>query len=255
VDDGAYVELRNAVLSGQPYPIRGWMIYKQNPMHILPDRRRTEAMFRKMEFVAVVDIVPSDSAWLADVILPESTYLERLDPAEEFNAPYPFVGLRQQVVPPVFNTKPNLEIMQGLASRLGLSTYFDFDIHRYIDAQLVPAGITVRDLKATGTWTNRTGRKYGATRNPDHRFRTPSGKIELVNERLRRNGYDPRPRARCASCRASRRTSRTPRTRTTPGSTSCVPRTSCGSTAKAPPRAASTTATSSSRGAQSVKCV
>ena len=27
------------------------MIYKQNPMHILPDRRRTERMFRKMDFV------------------------------------------------------------------------------------------------------------------------------------------------------------------------------------------------------------
>ena len=193
VDDGAYVELREAVMEDRPYPVRGWMIYKQNPMHILPDRRRTEAMFRKMEFVAVIDIVPSDSAWFADVILPESTYLERTDPLEEFNAPYPFVGLRQQVVTPLFNTRPNLEIMQGLASRLGLSAFFDFDINRYIAAQLAPVGITQGDLAANGVWTNRTGRTYGATRHPDYRFRTPSGKIELSNERLRRNGYDPLP--------------------------------------------------------------
>ncbi|MBI3403393.1 MAG: molybdopterin-dependent oxidoreductase [Acidobacteria bacterium] len=194
VDDGAYIELRDAVMADTPYPVRGWMIYKQNPMHILPDRRRTEAMFRKMDFVAVIDIVPSDSAWLADVILPESTYLERNDPLEEFNAPYPFVGLRQQVVPPLFNTRPNLEIMQGLASRLGLSAFFDFDINRYIADQLAPIGITRRELAVNGVWTNRSGRKYGATRKPDYRFRTPSGKIELTNERLRRNGYDPLPR-------------------------------------------------------------
>jgi thiosulfate reductase / polysulfide reductase chain A len=194
VDDGAYVELRDAVLKDQPYPIRAWMIYKQNPMHILPDRRRTEATFRKMDFVAVVDIVPSDSAWLADVILPESTYLERNDPLEEFNAPYPFIAMRQQVVPPLFNTKPNLEIMQGLASRLGLGQFFGYDINGYRRAQLEPLGLSLRDLQATGTWTNRTGRRYGGTRTAEYRFRTPSGKIELANERLRRNGLDALPR-------------------------------------------------------------
>ncbi len=194
VDDGAYVEVREAVLADRPYPVRGWMIYKQNPMHILPDRRRTEAMFRKMDFVAAIDIVPSDSAWFADVILPESTYLERTDPIEEFNAPYPFAALRQQAVPPIFNTRSNLEIMQGIASRLELSAFFDYDMARYHAAQLEPLGIKVGDLAATGIWTNRTGRKYGATRHPEYRFRTPSGRIELANERLRRNGYDALPR-------------------------------------------------------------
>ena len=193
VDDGAYVELRDAVIADTPYPVRGWMIYKQNPMHILPDRRRTEAMFRKMDFVAVIDIVPSDSAWFADVILPESTYLERTDPLEEFNSPYPFVGLRQQVVAPLFNTRPNLDIMQGLASRLGLSAFFDFDIDTYIAAQLAPLGETKSNLAKNGVWSNRSGRTYGATRNAEYRFRTPSGKIELTSERLRRNGYDALP--------------------------------------------------------------
>ncbi len=192
--DGAWIELRKAVLADEPYPVRGWLIYKQNPMQMLPDRRQTEAMFRKMDFVAAIDIVPSDSAWLADVILPESTYLERTDPIEEFNAPYPFVALRQQVVVPQFNTRPNLEIMQGLAARLGLSAVFEYDMPRYHAAQLAPVGISLADLRRTGIWTDRRGRHYGATRHPDYRFRTPSGKIELANERLRRHGLDPLPR-------------------------------------------------------------
>jgi thiosulfate reductase/polysulfide reductase chain A len=192
-DDGAYVELREAILQDRPYPVRGWMVYKQNPMHILPDRRQTEALFRKMDFIAVIDIIPSDSAWMADVILPESTYLERTDPIEEFSSPYPFVGLRQQVVRPAFDTRPCLDIMKGLASRLDLNSYFAFDIDAYIDAQLAPLGITRDELRKTGIWTDRSGRTYGATRTPDYRFRTPSGKIELANERLRRNGFDPLP--------------------------------------------------------------
>jgi thiosulfate reductase/polysulfide reductase chain A len=170
------------------------MIYKQNPMHTLPDRRLTAAMFRKMEFVAAIDIIPSDSAWMADVILPESTYLERNDPLEEFNAPYPFIAVRQQVVPPLFNTKPNLEIMQGLGSRLGLAQFFDYDINAYRTAQLGPLGLSLADLQEKGVWTNRTGRHYGATRTAEYRFRTPSGKIELANERLRRKDLDPIPR-------------------------------------------------------------
>ncbi len=192
--DGAYIDLRQAVLEDHPYPVRGWMIYKQNPMHTLPDRRLTAAMFRKMEFVAAIDIIPSDSAWMADVILPESTYLERNDPLEEFNAPYPFIAVRQQVVPPLFNTKPNLEIMQGLGSRLGLAQFFDYDINAYRTAQLGPLGLSLADLQEKGVWTNRTGRHYGATRTAEYRFRTPSGKIELANERLRRKDLDPIPR-------------------------------------------------------------
>jgi thiosulfate reductase/polysulfide reductase chain A len=193
-EDGAYVELREAVLADRPYPVRGWMIYKQNPLHILPDRAKTEAMFRRMDFVAAIDIVPSDSAWMADVILPESTYLERTDPVEAFAAPYGFLALRRQVVPPMFDTRPALDIMKGLAKRLGLEAWFQYDIDSVIAAQLAPQGLTRADFDRTGMWSDRRSRSYGTTRNAEYRFRTPSGRIELANERLRRQGLDPLPR-------------------------------------------------------------
>lgn len=193
-DDGAYVDVREPILTDTPYPVRGWMIYKQNPLHALPDRRRTEQMFRKMEFVAVVDVVPSDSAWLADVILPESTYLERTDPVEAFTAPHGFLALRRQVVAPAFDTRSGLEIVKGLAARLDLGRYFDYDIDTVIRAQLAPRGLTLRDFEQTGSWSDRTRRSYGSTLAADYRFKTPSGKIELANERMRRQGYDALPR-------------------------------------------------------------
>lgn len=193
-EDGAYLEVRENVLADDPYPVRGWMIYKQNPMHALPDRARTEKMFRKMEFVAVVDIQPTDSAWFADVILPESTYLERNDPIEGFNAPYAFLAWRRRVIPPVHDTRSCLQIMQGLAARTGLSEYFKFTIDEFIAAQLQPQGLTVKDFENTGVWSNRTARNYGTTLTPDFAFRTPSGKIELASERLRRRGLDPLPK-------------------------------------------------------------
>jgi len=193
-DDGAYVDVREPILADEPYAVRGWMIYKQNPLHALPDRAKTERMLRKMDFVAVVDIAPSDTAWMADVILPESTYLERTDPIEAFTSPYGFLALRRQVVAPAFDTRPCLDIVKGLASRLGLAQFFDYDMDHLIAAQLAPHGLTLRDFDQTGMWTDRTSRSYGTASGPEFRFRTPTGKIELANERLRRQGLDPLPR-------------------------------------------------------------
>ena len=34
----------------------------------------------KLDFIAVVDIIMNDTAWFADVVLPEASYLERYDP-------------------------------------------------------------------------------------------------------------------------------------------------------------------------------
>ncbi len=133
--DGVFLQARENVLAGTPYPVKGWMVYKQDPMNALPDRARTLQMIEKMDFVGVVDTQLSDTAWYADVVFPESTYLERLDPLHMLPGIWPVVVMRQQVVPPIHDTKPNLEIMQGLASRLGLADYFDYTIEDWVEAQ------------------------------------------------------------------------------------------------------------------------
>ena len=119
--DGAYLKLRENVIAGTPYPVKAWMIHKQDPMNALPNQARTLEMLQQMDFVGVVDVQMSDTAWYADVIFPESTYLERTDPVEVQSGITPVVVYRQQVVKPAHDTKTTLEISQGLAKRLGLS--------------------------------------------------------------------------------------------------------------------------------------
>jgi thiosulfate reductase/polysulfide reductase chain A len=191
--DGAYVDFREKVLRDDPYPVRGFVVYKQNPMHSLPDRARTRALIDKMEFVAVIDIMPTDTAWLADVILPESTYLEREDPVIGFQDPHPFLAMRRPVVEPLYDTRSNFDIMKGLSERLGFPEFFDYSIEDMQRAQLAPFGLHPDDMVATGVWTDRTGRRYGSTLTGEYRFRTPTGKIELTSERFRRRGYPPVP--------------------------------------------------------------
>jgi len=193
--DGAYLPLREQVLQGKPYPVKGWMIYKQDPLHAVPDQGKTLRMLEQMEFVAVVDIAMSDTAWYADVVLPESHYLERTDPIEVMPGIWPAAVFRQQVVKPLHDTKPCLEIVQGLAQRLGLKDYFDYTIEQWVEAEAaelpIPNGLEHMRKHGVVAFSEP---KYGTTRNEGHRFVTQSGKIELYSARLAAAGHDPLPR-------------------------------------------------------------
>lgn len=193
--DGVFLQARENVLAGVPYPVKGWMVYKQDPMNALPDRGRTQKMLEAMDFVAVIDPQLSDTAWFADVVLPESTYLERTDPLEMLPGIWPVVVLRQQVVPPLYDTKPNLEIIQGLARRLGLGDYFDYTIEELIAAQAaeLPLEDPLEYLTKHGVYAPPEAPFYGKTLAPGYRFLTRSGKIELYSQRLAEAGYDPLP--------------------------------------------------------------
>lgn len=193
--DGAYLKLRENVLAGKPYPVKGWMIAKQDPVNALPDQAKTMRMIEQTEFIAAIDIQMSDTAWYADVVFPESTYLEREDPVEVLAGIWPVVVLRQQVVPPAYDTKPCLDIVQGLAKRLGLDMYFDYDIGKWNEAAVkeLPVENAMQYLRKHGVYTPPGGPKYGSTLTKDHRFVTKSGKIELYSERLKENSHDPLP--------------------------------------------------------------
>lgn len=193
--DGVYLKLRENVIAGQPYPVKGWMVYKQDPMSAIPDQEKTLRMLQQMDFVGVIDIQMSDTAWYADVILPESTYLERLDPIEMLGGIRPVVLYRQPVVKTVHDTKPLLEIVQGLAKRLNLSQYFDYTMEQWIAEQVktLPMDLPLEYMKKHGVYSPPQFPKYGTTLTPDHRFITKSGKIELFSQRLQDAGHDPLP--------------------------------------------------------------
>jgi thiosulfate reductase / polysulfide reductase chain A len=193
--DGAYLTVRENILNSTPYPVKAWMVHKQDPMNALPDQAKTIRMAEQMDFIGVVDVQMSDIAWYADVVFPESTYLERTDPPEVMGGVVPVVVYRQQVIKPLYDTKHTLEIVQGLAKRLGLSQYFDYTLDQWIAAQVkeLPLPDPLDYLKKHGAWVPAGYPKYGTTLNSEHRFVTKSGKIELYSERLQEAGYDPLP--------------------------------------------------------------
>ncbi len=116
---GSWIGWRNMILEGRnPYPIRAFFTYKQNPMLSVPNTAKTKKMLEKMDLVVTIDTMPSDTAMMSDVILPECTYLEREDPIKSFGGAEPAIILRKKVIEPMYETKPVIEIIRGLAKVL-----------------------------------------------------------------------------------------------------------------------------------------
>lgn len=138
---GSWVAWRNMVAEGKtPYPIRGMFVYKQNPMLSVPDSAKTKKMFEKMDLVVVIDTMPSDTAVMADVILPECSYLEREDPVKSFAGIEPAIALRQKVIDPLYDSKPVIEIMRGLGKTLSkplweISKKYDEDVISELESE------------------------------------------------------------------------------------------------------------------------
>jgi thiosulfate reductase/polysulfide reductase chain A len=186
---GVFQEIRENVLTGKPYQAHGWFIARQNPIDSLPDRTRTIEALGKLDFIVTVSIIPNDTEWYADVILPESSYLERYDPLLVLGNK---AFLRQPVIEPIGDTHSALWIYKHLGERLGLADYFQYtDEVDYINQQLAPLGVTVNDIQLKGYYEAPT--EENADGAVEYKFNTPSGKIEIASETLRKAGQPAVP--------------------------------------------------------------
>ena len=66
-----------AMETGQPYGIGAYFAYRHDPLTGLPDPEATKNALDKLKFLVSIDVSYSETGWFSDVILPESTYLER----------------------------------------------------------------------------------------------------------------------------------------------------------------------------------
>ncbi|RUM56654.1 MAG: thiosulfate reductase, partial [Nautilia sp.] len=62
-------------LAENEYPVRGFFIYKQNPMQSVPEYDKTAEMLKSVDLVVTIDIIANDTAYYSDYILPDNTYL------------------------------------------------------------------------------------------------------------------------------------------------------------------------------------
>src|SRR5262249_46472888 len=106
------------VLAAKDPAIRAVWITAGNPVVMLPESRTTEQALRTCEFNVVVDCFLTDTARLAHLVLPTTTLLEADDLLGAYG--HHWLGVARPVVPPPPGVRSDLEILQGVATHVGL---------------------------------------------------------------------------------------------------------------------------------------
>jgi thiosulfate reductase / polysulfide reductase chain A len=186
--------IREATLSGTPYPVKGWLTYAVNLLYALPNEAETLKAIEALDLLAVIDVIPSETAGWADVVLPEATYLERHDDLNVELFREPFIALRQPVVAAPDEQKPNWWIARELATKLGLERYYPWkDIEEYLAFRLQKGGYSFEELKQKGILLGAKQPRY-FEEGVEPVFETPSKKIEFYSSQLEAKGFDPIPK-------------------------------------------------------------
>lgn len=180
---GVYTQMINNIVEGKgPYDAKILFCVFQNPVMSIPGGTRSVVeAFRKLELSVVIDTMMSETAWLADYVLPGTVYLERYDLNNHW-VTWPAVGLRQPVVQPLFGQLAEYETVIALGRRLGLETkdgkrFFEVGplsglsidnltnwYEEYLSRELLEgkAQITLQQLKELpgAVWVDKKGTQY-----------------------------------------------------------------------------------------------
>jgi anaerobic selenocysteine-containing dehydrogenase len=140
----------------------------------------------------VLEQFMTETARLADVVLPATTQLEHLDTV--FSWGHHYVTRNEPAIAPLGEARPNTEIFRMLAARLGLTDpCFAEDDEALLDAVLAGAGdsVDVDVLRARG-WA-KVDLGQGPTPHAEGNFATPGGRLLFRSEALAARGMDPLP--------------------------------------------------------------
>lgn len=195
-------DLGRAVLTGEPYPIRAIYAHGMN-FRMFPGAREMEAALRKIEFFVDVDIFMTDSARLADIVLPACTSYER-DEFKVFGGGH--AQYTQPVIQPLFSARRDDEIIIELARLLEIQDeLITSDRDTCIRYMLRNTPIDLDELKKHPELPQKI---EGLEIVPagQHGFDTPTGKFELDSETIRQLScpeLDFLPTYRCSEDEAS----------------------------------------------------
>ncbi len=108
------VEIMDAAYSGD---IKGMYIMGENPAMSDPDLNHARAALANLDWLVVQDIFLTETACLADVILPATAWPEKTGTVTNTDR---MVQLGHQALQPPGEAQPDLELIQQMARRLGL---------------------------------------------------------------------------------------------------------------------------------------
>jgi anaerobic selenocysteine-containing dehydrogenase len=203
---GQQMLIPDVLLTGKPYPIKAMIVSGGNPAASWPDSAKLREAFGKLDLMVVMDLFMTDTAKMADIVLPACSSLEMTGLAYNYGLTggMPFVMLSPKIIAPVGECWPDWKFYTELGRRMGYGEYFPWNRGEEVCEHFLKASpVTMQRLKDNpgGVWYGERCYNIEAK----GQIRTPSKKIELYSQTLADAGYDPIPvhkeptqsRARC----------------------------------------------------------
>jgi anaerobic selenocysteine-containing dehydrogenase len=180
----------NTMLDGEPYPLRGLILAGANPVNTNPNTDKVARAFAGLDLLVVRELFMTETAELADYVLPAASFLERSE-LHTYNQ-HQWVALSQRVmqIPGVVD---EYTFWCDLAHRLGFGEeYFPWETEDDVNQWLLePTGINVAQLKEVPE-----GLRYKPVRYGKHKERplsTSTGKFEFTSRYLEELAYPALP--------------------------------------------------------------
>ncbi|PTT88585.1 molybdopterin oxidoreductase [Pelomonas sp. HMWF004] len=138
----------DALLQATP-PIEALVVYNSNPVAVAPESPKVVKGFQRSDlFTVVLEHFMTDTADLADYVLPATTQLEHLDVHTSYG--HTDVLMNQPAIAPLGEAKPNTQIFRELAAALGLTDPCFADTDEQLAAQAFTADIDMAALREQG---------------------------------------------------------------------------------------------------------
>lgn len=121
---------------GEAGGVRALIVMGSNPLVSAPDATRIRQRFESLDLLVVCDFFLSDTAALADVVLPSAQWAEEDGTMTNLEGR---VILRRRATPPPGAARSDIDILCSLAARLGAGRHFQYGSTREVFDELARA--------------------------------------------------------------------------------------------------------------------
>jgi anaerobic dimethyl sulfoxide reductase subunit A len=185
------VSLMRAIEHGTPYPVKALWLSASNMFNQTSANRARviSVIVPQLDLIVVVDHFMTDTAGLADLVLPACTIFEKDDLVAGM-----FLQMQRKAVQAEGESKADFDIFAGTAQRMGMGEFFDQSPQDYFREMIetndpLLKGITLdRVQREDAVLLNRPREPYVGFK--DLKFKTPSGRIEIYKEELALHGAE-----------------------------------------------------------------
>ncbi len=174
------VDLSRQILEGTPYPVKALFAMGMN-FRMLPEDQHMQEAIRKLDFFVDADLFMTDTARMADIVLPVCSSFER---GEFMTYGGGYAWFTKPAVDRVGESRSDVEILCDLSKVMKLGdAQLEAGYEANIDYMIRDLDITVKQLKEYDLPVRLPGiQRYEPGTRLEEGLNTPTGKFELYSQ-------------------------------------------------------------------------